>query len=93
MLRSESPASKRPVLWINTIGLAPPPHKPAAMANASPSRHTGTTLGNRPAEDSRASRSVWKTGPVCVSGKPTTWVTPPSASAWMKASVFTGLAI
>src|SRR5215510_5810660 len=70
MLRRASPASKKPVHWIITIGCLPPRINPAAMAIASPSRHA--RIRCRPGSACRAGSHR----PSSLSGIQTTCVTP-----------------
>src|SRR5260221_6836063 len=75
-LRSASPASNSPVHCTATIGRLPPRCKPAATANASPSRQT--RIRGRPPGAVRAASHV----PSSLSGSQTTCVMPQRLSAW-----------
>src|SRR5262249_46527508 len=74
-LRSESPASNSPVHWTITTGCLPPRCRPAATANASPSRQTRTS--RRPGADASAASQR----PRPLSGTQMTCVAPLAASA------------
>src|SRR5579875_748877 len=75
ILRSESPASNRPVHWMRTRGRLPPKCKPAAKAMASPSRQTRRSCKRV------AVRRAGSQRPISLSGIHTTCVTPQSSRA------------